>query len=125
MDSLTGEASDRLWAHTLNEQGIYKVLKVTANRGPDKTPLVARFGGITLRSNKWAVINDTKTKPIWSKRSEVVKTTKLTDLECKGQANKPEWAKMMAARWRKTLVVGSSRHHNIHYGRYDGPAFLK
>jgi group II intron reverse transcriptase/maturase len=128
-----------------NEHGIYKVLEVTADRGPDKTPLVARFGGVTLRWNRWAVINDTKSKPIWSKRSEVVERLlaqkcelcgvednievhhirKLADLERKGQANKPEWARVMAARRRKTLVVCQSCHNGIHYGRYDGPAFSK
>lgn len=35
-----------------NEYGIYKVLEVTVDRGPDKSPLVARFGGVPLRWNK-------------------------------------------------------------------------
>jgi group II intron reverse transcriptase/maturase len=128
-----------------NEYGTYKVLQVTVNRGPDQTPLVARFGGITLRWNRWAVINDAKAKPIWSKRSEVVERLlaqkcelcgaednievhhirKLADLERKGQANKPEWVRVMAARRRKTLVVCQHCHNDIHYGRYDGPAFSK
>jgi group II intron reverse transcriptase/maturase len=128
-----------------NEHGIYKVLEVIGDRGPDKTPLVARFGGVTLRWNRWVVINDAKTEPIWSKRSEVVERLlaqkcelcgvednievhhirKLADLERKGQANKPEWARVMAARRRKTLVVCQSCHNDIHYGRYDGPAFSK
>ena len=50
------------------EQGTYKVLEVTVDRGPDKTPLVAYFGGIPLRWNKWAVNKDTRTEPIWSGR---------------------------------------------------------
>jgi hypothetical protein len=128
-----------------NEHGIYKVLEVTVDRGPDQTPLVARFGGIPLRWNKWVVISDAKTNPVWSKRSEVVERLlaqkcelcgaednievhhirKLADLERKGQANKPEWAQVMAARRRKTLVVCQDCHNDIHYGRYDGPAFSK
>jgi hypothetical protein len=125
-----------------NEHGVYKVLEITVDRGPHQTPLVARFGGVPLRWNKWVAINDTKTKPIWSKRSEVVERLlaqqcelcgaednievhhirKLADLECKGQPGKPEWARVMTARRRKTLVVCQGCHHDIHYGRYDGPA---
>lgn len=128
-----------------NEHGLYRVLEVAADRGPDKPPLVARFGGITLRWNKWAAINDAKTRPIWSKRSEVVERLlaqkcelcraednievhhlhKLADLERKGQTNKPEWVRVMAARRRKTLIVCQSCHNDIHHGRYDGPALSK
>jgi hypothetical protein len=81
-------------------------------------------------------------EPIWSKRSEVVERLlaqecelcgakdnievhhirKLVDLERKGPANKPEWVKIMAARKRKTLIVCQKCHHDIQYGRYDGPA---
>jgi group II intron reverse transcriptase/maturase len=128
-----------------NEYGIYKVLEVTVDRGPDKTPLVARFGGIPLRWNKWVAINDRITIPIWSKRSEVVERLlaqkcelcgaednievhhirKLADLERKGQVDKRKWVKVMAARRRKSLVVCQRCHNDIHYGRYDGPAFSK
>jgi hypothetical protein len=54
------------------EQGTDKVLEVRVDRGSTKTPLVARFGGIPLRWNRWVKINDAPTKPIWSGRSEVV-----------------------------------------------------
>jgi hypothetical protein len=128
-----------------NEYGIYKVLEVTVDREPHKTPLVARFGGIPLRWNRWAAINDRITIPIWSKRSEVVERLlaqkcelcgaednievhhirKLADLERKGQDDKRKWVKVMAARRRKSLVVCQRCHNDIHYGRYDGPAFSK
>ncbi len=128
-----------------NEYGTYKVLEVTVDRGPDKAPLVARFGGIPLRWNKWVTINDTKTKPIWSGRSEVVERLlaqkcelcgaednievhhirKLADLERKGRTDKRKWVQIMAARRRKTLVVCQNCHHDVHYGRYDGPALSK
>jgi len=55
---------------------------------------------------------------------EVHHIRKLADLEHKGQ-NKPEWARVMAARRRKTLVVCQKCHNLIHAGRYDGPAFSK
>jgi group II intron reverse transcriptase/maturase len=123
----------------------YKVLEVTVDRGSDKAPLVTRFGGIPLRWNKWVAINDAKTTPIWSGRSEVVERLlaqkcelcgsednievhhirKLADLKQEGQRDKHQWVQKMVARRRKTLVVCQNCHHDIHYGRYDGPAFSK
>jgi group II intron reverse transcriptase/maturase len=128
-----------------NEYGIYKVLEVKVDRGPDKTPLVARFGGVPLRWNKWVAINDRITIPIWSKRSEVVERLlaqkcelcgaednievhhirKLADLERKGQVDKRKWVQAMVARRRKSLVVCQKCHNDIHYGRYDGSALSK
>lgn len=127
-----------------NDQGTYKVIQVTVKRESNKAPLVARFGGIPLRWNKWVAINDT-VKPIWSGRSEVVERLlaqecelcgstnnvqvhhirKLADLDKEGRANRPRWVQMMAARRRKTLVVCQNCHDNIHYGRYDGTALSK
>jgi group II intron reverse transcriptase/maturase len=124
-----------------NEYGTYKVLEVTVDRGPDKPPLVARFGGIPLRWNKWVAISDTA-KPIWNGRSEVVERLlaqkcelcgaedsievhhirRLADLEGRGQPDRPRWVRVMAARRRKTLVVCQQCHNDIQYGRYDGPA---
>jgi len=124
------------------EHGTYKILEVRVERGPTKPPLVAQFGGIPLRWNRWVKINDAPTEPIWSGRSEVVERLladtcelcgatdrievhhirKLTDLERGGRSQPPRWAKIMAARRRKTLVVCQDCHHAIQYGRYDGPA---
>jgi hypothetical protein len=124
------------------EHRTFKVLEVRVERGPTKAPLVTRFGGIPLRWNRWAKINDAPTKPIWSGRSEVVERLlvdtcelcgatdhievhhirKLKDLDRAGQPSTPRWAKVMATRRRKTLVVCQACHHHIQYGRYDGPA---
>jgi group II intron reverse transcriptase/maturase len=126
------------------EQRTYKVLEVRVDRGPTKAPLVARFGGVPLRWNRWAKINDAPTKPIWSGRSEVVERLladtcelcgatdhievhhirKLADLHRAGQRSTPRWVKLMATRRRKTLVVCQACPHHIQYGRYDGPALL-
>jgi len=124
------------------EEGTYRVLQVVVDRGPDQAPLVAHFGGISLRWNKWVTINEEATQPIWSGRSEVVQRLlaqrcelcgateniqvhhirKLVDLRRRGQNDKPEWVRQMAARRRKTLVVCQRCHEMIHSGRYDGPA---
>jgi hypothetical protein len=133
----------RYRAHLQIEQGTYTVLQVTVDRGPNKPALEAHFGGVPLRWNRWVKISD-DIKPIWSKRSEVVERLmaqtcelcgstlnvevhhirKLADLE-RERRNKPEWARVMVARRRKTLVVCQSCHNQIHAGRYDGPAFSK
>jgi group II intron reverse transcriptase/maturase len=123
------------------EEGRYQVLLVQVERAPPKKPLTAYFGGVSLRWNKRAAISDDAT-PVWNGRSEVVDRLlaqecelcgsedkievhhihKLADLERKDGSERPEWARRMAARHRKTLVVCRDCHHQIQYGRYDGKA---
>jgi group II intron reverse transcriptase/maturase len=113
--------------------GTQKVLEVTVCQGPDKKPLVARFGGIELRWQKHARLDDHPTE-VFNVRSEVVQrllaqvcevcgTTahcqvhhirKLADLRRPGQREKPLWVQRMAARRRKTLVVCQTCHEAIH-----------
>ena len=124
------------------EQGVYKVIEVRVERGANKAPLVAYFGGIPLRWNKWVSINET-VEPIWGKRSEIVQrllretcelcgatatlrahhVRKLADLTRNGQRDVPLWVRRMVARRRKSLMVCQRCHDAIHFGRYDGPAF--
>lgn len=114
--------------------GTHKVLEVTHSRGSDKKPLVGRFGGIELRWQKQAILNE-QPKPVFSARSEVVQRLlaqecelcgamgncqvhhirKLADLNRPGQKEKPAWVKRMAARRRKTLVVCQKCHEAIHH----------
>jgi CBS domain len=46
----------------------------------------------------------------------------MLSLEREGRSHRPRWVRIMAARRRKTLVVCQDCHHDIQYGRYDGPA---
>lgn len=114
--------------------GTFRVLEAVHPRENGKDPLVARFGGLPIRRNPWATIND-KPEPVWSGRSELLTRLlaercelcggtdrievhhirKLADL--KGQA---KWEQDMAARRRKTLVVCQACHNTIHAGTYDG-----
>jgi len=114
--------------------GRLKVLEVVQPRGADKKPLIARFGGIELRRQKDAAINDRPPEVYNSLRSEIVQrlladqcelcgseencevhhVRKLADLDQPGQKEKPLWAKRMAARHRKTLVVCRKCHEEIH-----------
>jgi hypothetical protein len=131
----------RYRAYLQTDQGTYVVLQVTIDRGPDRPPLTAHFGGVPLRWNQWVRISD-EIESIWSKRSEVEErllaqkcelcgstlkvevhhVRKLADLD---GPNRPEWMRVMAARHRKSLVVCQSCHNQIHAGRYDGPAISK
>lgn len=116
--------------------GTHKVLEAVYRRGEDQKPLVARFGGIELRRQKQAVLND-HPKEVFSIRSEVVQRLlaqecelcgstegcqvhhirKLADLDRPGQREKSLWVKRMAARQRKTLSVCQKCHEEIHRER--------
>ncbi|WP_220197481.1 reverse transcriptase domain-containing protein [Ktedonospora formicarum] len=103
-----------------------------------KTPLVARFGGISLKRQPAAILNDHPPFPAYGstelvKRfrattcelcgsreyTEVHHIRKLADLENKGGRETPRWKRRMAAMRRKTLVVCRTCHHEIHAGKYD------
>lgn len=108
-----------------------------------KKPLVAMFGHQPIRRDKRA-------KPVdvadhrWPQRSELIgrltadecelcgrKTTdlqghhirKLKDLQKRyaGRANPPRWVIRMIELRRKTLMVCTQCHQDIHAGTYDGP----
>ncbi len=120
--------------------GKLKVLEVIQPRGEGKKPLVARFGGIELRRQKGAVINDRPPEVFNNSRSEIVQRLladqcelcgsegncevhhvhKLADLNRPGKKEKPAWVKRMAARRRKTLVVCQQCHEEIHRERTSG-----
>ena len=101
-----------------------------------KRPLVARFGGIPLRRKRTAVLADRQ--PIMAARHnelihrllagkcelceardgmQVHHLRKLADLDKPGRPDRPQWVLLMATRRRKTLVVCSACHHDIHSGR--------
>jgi hypothetical protein len=117
--------------------GTLKALEVIQPRGADRKPLVARFGGIELRRQKDAVINDRPPQVYNSLRSELVQRLlaeecelcgsekncevhhirKLAALNRPGQKEKPMWVKRMAMRRRKSLVVCQKCHEEIHRER--------
>jgi group II intron reverse transcriptase/maturase len=118
--------------------GTQKVLVVVIDRGKEKKPLVAMFGGIKLRWQKHATLEDQPKMVYSSLRSEIVQRLlaqkcelceskegpfqvhhirKLADLDRPGQGEKPLWVKRMASRRRKTLVVCQRCHEDIHRER--------
>jgi group II intron reverse transcriptase/maturase len=97
-----------------------------------KKPLVARFGGIPLKRQKRAVIDDrlpappasrselvTRLRAGWCElceqrgQVEVHQVRRLADL-AGNRHPQPEWAQLMARRRRKTLVVCPDCHQRIH-----------
>jgi hypothetical protein len=99
-----------------------------------RKPLVARFGGIPLKRQDKAVLVDRKPAPATTRREivtrlqagrcewcqqqaevEVHQVRSLADLARTGRPQ-PEWAQLMAAMRRKTLVVCPSCHRAIHTG---------
>ena len=117
--------------------GPRKVLEVLQPRGVEKKPLVARFGGLALRRQPHAVINDRPPQVYNSLHSELVQRLladqcelcgsvvhcevhhirKLAELHRPGQKDRPVWMKRMAMRRRKTLVVCQKCHEEIHRER--------
>jgi group II intron reverse transcriptase/maturase len=100
-----------------------------------RPPLVTRFGGIPLKRQKKAVLDDRQPAPVTGRRKgsellarlrnnrcdlceqrtqvQVHQVAKLTDLATPGRPQ-PAWAQRMAAMRRKTLMVCPSCHDGIH-----------
>jgi group II intron reverse transcriptase/maturase len=116
----------------------YKVFQVAIHR-EGKKPLIATWGGVTLTWDMQANLQDQPGWK-WSGRSELEKrllaqvcevceATRLTnqievhhikalkDLKTYDGREKPRWAKIMAARKRKTLVLCRTCHDDLHAGR--------
>jgi len=122
----------------------HRMLRVVIER-PDRPPLVAVFGGFPLeRKPEGMGATDFLFKTAWFKpggnRSEVVQRLlagkceiceiqgpmevhhirKLADLDRPGRRPRAVWQQIMSARRRKTLIVCTGCHDDIHAGKYDG-----
>jgi hypothetical protein len=114
----------------------YRGLRTTVEREEGKKPLVAEWGGISLKWNIKATLND-QPEHIWSVKSELEQrlladtceycgaiekcqvhhVRALKDLQVQGRRPKPQWMVLMAAHQRKTMVVCQTCHEDITYGR--------
>ena len=103
---------------------------------PGRKPLIARFGGIPLKRDKTAILNDRLPAPATTRRKELVtrllkgecewceqrapvqahQVRKLADLGKPGQ-EQPAWAQLMTRMRRKTLIVCAPCHQLIHNGK--------
>jgi group II intron reverse transcriptase/maturase len=117
-------------------QGTYRCLRVVIDRGAEKTPLVAEFGGIPLFRDPGACITDipyavrhyhsdlvqrllADTCEICGshKDVEIHHVRKLVGLRRKGRRELPDWMVGMLARRRKYLALCRVCHVNLHAGR--------
>jgi hypothetical protein len=100
-----------------------------------RPPLVTRFGGIPLKRQKRAVLDDRQPAPVTGPRAgsellarlrsgrcelceqrstvQVHHVSKLADLAKPGQPQ-PPWTQLMARKRRKTLIVCPTCHDRIH-----------
>lgn len=110
--------------------------EAVVQRDAGRNPLVARFGGIPLIRKRTAVLADQQPS-MTSRYNELIHrllagkcemceartglqvhhVRKLADLNRPGRPYRPPWVVLMARRKRKTLVVCSACHHDIHAGR--------
>jgi group II intron reverse transcriptase/maturase len=113
-------------------------MQTRVERTGGRKPPVATFGGIPLKRKPTAVLNDRANAPgtaprrrelitrLKAQRCEMCETPadvevhhvrKLADLANPGPPHQPQWAKLMAAKRRKTLAVCASCHSQIHHNR--------
>jgi group II intron reverse transcriptase/maturase len=116
--------------------GPRRCFEAVRHRGGGRTPLVARFGGIPLRRQKSAVLNDRVPGRAPHGQKELV--TRLLKGRCELcedtgpmlvhhigalaeldtlDPHPPEWVTVMARRRRKALVVCATCHDHIHHGQ--------
>ncbi|MEV6227954.1 reverse transcriptase domain-containing protein [Saccharopolyspora shandongensis] len=111
--------------------------QVTVQRDKGRKPLVARFGGLPLKRQRTAALNDRKPPLATARRNELIHrllsgqceiceervelqvhhVRKLADLNRPGRPERSPWIQLMAMRKRKTLVVCQRCHRDIHTGR--------
>ncbi|HSL06536.1 MAG TPA: reverse transcriptase domain-containing protein [Pseudonocardiaceae bacterium] len=131
-DSSVAKVARKFKATVTTAHGPRACFEAVVERAGRK-PLVARFGGIALKRQDTAVLEDRRPVPITKSRRELTdrlragwcelcdrraqvdvhQVRKLADLSTKGQA-RPPWAELMVKRRRKTLVVCRACHDNIH-----------
>ncbi|MEV0186159.1 reverse transcriptase domain-containing protein [Streptomyces sp. NPDC050625] len=122
---------------TETPDGPRRCIQVTVPRDEGKKPLVARFGGISLKRQRTAVLTDIRPVMASMKRNELIHRLlaecceiceartnlevhhirKLADLNRPGRRERPMWVHLMAMRRRKTLVICRRCHEDIHAGR--------
>ena len=126
---------DRFGTILVTDEGTRHVLEVRIERGKKK-PLIARWGGISLAWKLDTELFDAVPPPMINMAElvqrlladecelcgsrdnvQVHHIRALKDLQKPGQKEKPLWARVMAARRRKSLVLCHDCHRAIHDGR--------
>ncbi|MEU9609895.1 reverse transcriptase domain-containing protein [Streptomyces sp. NPDC048057] len=130
--STVGRMARRYKAKILTPHGLRTCFEARIERAGRK-PLIARFGGIPLRRKKSAVIADRIPAPLRYQKKELVTRLQRGECEICAKSGKVEvhhvrkladlgapgsrqftWAAVMMEKRRKTLVVCSACHNQIH-----------
>jgi len=135
--SSVSKMAKRFASKPVTENGLVQCLRVIVKR-LDKLPLVARFGGLSLKTQPFKVIEDLPVNQDRTiSRNELIQrlmadkcelcgsrdrveshhVRKLADLKVKGRKEIPIWKQVMISRRRKTLIVCHCCHTAIHAGR--------
>ncbi len=121
-------------AKIMTPHGPRTCFEAVVERGKGSKPLVARFGGIPLKRQKTAVINDQPPRRIAYPRKELIGRLSTEKCELCGRTSEVQvhqvrklaeldasdpapWVKAMTRRRRKTLVVCTGCHDRIHGAR--------
>jgi group II intron reverse transcriptase/maturase len=115
--------------------GSYIGLQIKVERNEGQKPLIANWGGISLKRDMKAVLNDSPLNIVGPRTElerrllantcelcgshediQVHHVRALKDLQKKGRTPPPYWVEIMATRQRKTLVVCRKCHMDIHAG---------
>ena len=132
----TTKESKRLQATIKTSDGPRKCLQLIIQR-EKKKPLVAPFGGLSLKRRKNPVIEDRVILPYVRMRSEIVErllndtcevcggkaniqmhhVRHLRDLNKKGKKEMPLWMKIMISRKRKSIPLCKGCHDDVHSNR--------
>ena len=135
-DSTVSKMAARYKATIETPHGPRTCLEAVRIREGNQKPLVARFGGIPLKRRKNAVITDRAPSRDPYPRKEIITrlqrnrcelcqhsgqvqvhhVARLADLAYPGPGQ-PAWARLMAKRRRKSLVVCPPCHDQIHAER--------
>ena len=110
-----------------------------------RPPLIAQFGGLSLRRREFIPTGDIRRGMVLAKTTDLIQRIhatecqicgatgvplqvhhikKLADLKKGGRREIPRWKQIMIALKRKTIAVCIPCHRDIHTGRYDGPSLL-
>jgi len=135
--STVTKMAKRFAGRAITENGVIKCISVTVPRN-DKPPLYTKFGGISLKTQPFAMIEDLPMgKDCIYSRNELIQRLifdecelcgskdrvqshhirKLADLKTQGRKATTTWKQVMIARRRKTLMVCHYCHNAIHAGR--------
>jgi len=135
--SSVSKMAKRFAGSSITENGQVECLAVTIRRN-DKPPLYTTFGGLSFKTQPFAVIEDISTdRDRTAVRTELIQrleadeceicgskdhvqvhhVRKLADLKGTGRRTIPIWKQIMIARKRKTLMVCRYCHTAIHAGQ--------